>query len=352
MKYDVFISHASEDKKEVVLPLANFLKEHGLNVWVDVLVLQLGDSLRKNIERGLKESRFGVVILSPNFFSRPWTQRELDVLVSREDDNDKVILPILHNISFQEVRDRVPLLADKLAVSTNQGLEYVASQIINVITNDAQRANPGTFKSIVVGISGPSCSGKTWLAQKISKVRQDKVTVFDLDSYYKDVSFVSSLEHRHDNPNSINYDQAIAHLAVLKNGREVSIPTYDFETHQVNGEKLCKPNSLIIVEGIFVFYNEWLKEQLDLKVWVSSPDDICLDRRISRDGLERGRTTEEVLTRYKKDVRPGYQKYISPLQIHADVVFQNTGSNYDEQPKIIDMIIGYVNMKFPFDKKV
>ncbi len=115
MKYDVFISHASEDKDAVMRPLAEALHDRGLNVRYDEYELTIGDSLRRSIDRGPESSRFGVVIISRRFFEKEWPQKELDGLVARESGHAKVILPIWHNISRQEIARYSPTLADRLA---------------------------------------------------------------------------------------------------------------------------------------------------------------------------------------------------------------------------------------------
>jgi len=130
--WDVFISHASEDK-DFVHPLANRLKAMGLLVWLDQFELTLGDSLRRSIDQGLANSKFGVVVISPSFLRKEWPQRELDGLVAREIAGSKVILPVLHNISIDEVRRYSPPLADKLAVSSDRGLASVTDAIIAAV---------------------------------------------------------------------------------------------------------------------------------------------------------------------------------------------------------------------------
>jgi TIR domain len=137
MEYDVFISHASEDKDAIARPLAIRLRELGIKVWLDEFELRLGDSLRRSIDRGLSQSKFGIVVLSQTFFSKEWPQRELDGLVSKESDNKKVILPIWHNITREEISQFSPILADKLAVSTRHGIDYVAQQVLNVVNDPA-----------------------------------------------------------------------------------------------------------------------------------------------------------------------------------------------------------------------
>jgi len=120
-QFDVFISHATEDKDEIARPLAEELQELGLKVWYDGFELQIGDSLRRRIDDGLVRSRFGIVVLSPAFFAKNWPQYELNGLVSKEmEDRRKVILPIWHKLSKDEVMRQSPSLADKVALSTAQ----------------------------------------------------------------------------------------------------------------------------------------------------------------------------------------------------------------------------------------
>ena len=145
MDYDVFISHASEDKQDVARPLAERLNQLGLRVWLDESELVLGDSLRRNIDSGLSKSKYGVVILSNSFFEKEWTQKELDGLVAREDGKAKVILPIWHNVTVDDVKKYSPVLADKLGVQTNKGLAFVAERIIHAIDREASRRNNTEF---------------------------------------------------------------------------------------------------------------------------------------------------------------------------------------------------------------
>jgi hypothetical protein len=132
MSWDLFISHASEDKDEVARPLADEFIKLGLSVWYDEYTLTVGDSLRRCIDRGLAGCRYGLVILSPHFFQKEWTQKELDGLVAREDGSEKRILPVWHNVTRSEVVAFSPPLADKLGVSTSKGLKHVVKEIMRV----------------------------------------------------------------------------------------------------------------------------------------------------------------------------------------------------------------------------
>lgn len=132
--YDVFISHATEDKNEIVRPLANALVAEGLRVWYDEFELRIGDSLRRKIDAGLSNSRFGVVVLSHAFFSKNWPQYELDGLVTKEMTGEQVILPLWHCITKSEVISHSPSLADKVARSTADfTIEEIAREIAAVI---------------------------------------------------------------------------------------------------------------------------------------------------------------------------------------------------------------------------
>lgn len=132
-QWDIFICHSSDDKKDVARPLANLLASKGMKVWLDEGEIDVGDSLRVKIDAGLSNSQFGIVILSPSFFSRPWTKSELDGLISREMDGAKIVLPIWHKVSFQDVRNHSPILAGRVAAKTEEGLEQVAEKIFRAV---------------------------------------------------------------------------------------------------------------------------------------------------------------------------------------------------------------------------
>ena len=125
----LFISHASEDKAEFVRPLAHALKKRGLKVWYDEFSLNLGDSLRRSIDRGLAECTAGIVVLSRAFFSKAWPQRELDALYSSEIAGRTRIIPVWHQIDANFLASISPLLADRYAVSSKEGVEAIAEVI-------------------------------------------------------------------------------------------------------------------------------------------------------------------------------------------------------------------------------
>lgn len=134
IEYDVFISHASEDKDTVVRPLANALLQRGLKVWYDEFELKIGDSLRRKIDKGLANSRFGIVVLSRSFIRKGWTNYELDGIISKAVSGEQVMLPIWHEITKKEIVDYSPSLADKVARNTSSyTIEEIADEITEMI---------------------------------------------------------------------------------------------------------------------------------------------------------------------------------------------------------------------------
>lgn len=134
--YDVFISHASEDKDEIVRDLAEALKDEGLTVWYDEFTLHIGDSLRRKIDHGLKNSRVGLVVLSPFFINKGWTNYELDGIITLANSGEQILLPIWHNLTKQQVMDYSPSLADKVARSTGtHTVMEIAQEISELLRN-------------------------------------------------------------------------------------------------------------------------------------------------------------------------------------------------------------------------
>ena len=159
--WDIFISHAWEDKEAVARPLAEGLREVGLAVWYDEFALRLGDSLRRSINRGLNESRYGLVILSPAFFRGEWPQTELDGLAARELQGGKVVLPVWHNVTHDDVLQFSAPLADKLAASTRHGLDFVIQQVLAV-------AQPHTGAAPPADLAPPQAEDES-LAQAVAE---------------------------------------------------------------------------------------------------------------------------------------------------------------------------------------
>ncbi len=167
--WDVFISYASEDKDDLVKPLVEALKQFEIKVWYDEFELKLGDSLSKSIDKGLLNSRFGVVVLSPAFFAKGWADYELRSLIGKEIGKEKVILPIWHNIERDEIVKHSLFLADKFAISSKLSFNELAEKIIEII-------RPDIINSIALKAFGATMRSK---AKKTKKVHIKNLTVLD-----------------------------------------------------------------------------------------------------------------------------------------------------------------------------
>lgn len=147
-EWDVFLSYASEDRAAVVQPLAQALDQRGYLVWYDQNALRLGSRLRRSIDRGLRHSRYAVVVLSKAYFQKRWPQLELDGLFALDDDDER-ILPVWHGIDESELRERSPIVADRIAVSSEIGITAIAAAIADVL---GPPRSPATRAQVVANV--------------------------------------------------------------------------------------------------------------------------------------------------------------------------------------------------------
>ncbi|HCX03598.1 uridine kinase [Halanaerobium sp.] len=187
-------------------------------------------------------------------------------------------------------------------------------------------------RPIFIGITGGSGSGKTTIVNKIkTEIPRKSVLVIEQDSYYKDQSELSYEERcktNYDHPLAFDSDLLVEHLENLSKWEDIQKPTYDYSIHNRKEEReLVKPKDIIILEGILIFYDERLRDLLDIKIFVDTDSDIRLVRRIIRDINERGRTIESVLNQYMKTVRPAHEQFIEPTKKFADIIIPEGGEN-------------------------
>lgn len=179
MLYDVFISHASEDKDAFVRPLAERLRDEHIEVWYDEFSLHVGDSLRRSIDRGLAQSRFGIVVLSPQFFQKQWSQWELDGLVARQmAGTDNIILPIWLDVDRDGVLSYSPPLADKLAIDAEAGLEVVVRKLTEVIRPQGSTLIVARDFLIDRGFEPPVVTDDWWLDVAAASESNDREGTF------------------------------------------------------------------------------------------------------------------------------------------------------------------------------
>lgn len=181
------------------------------------------------------------------------------------------------------------------------------------------------YKPYIVGVAGGTGAGKTTLAHILFEhLGEDRAIRIAHDAYYRDFAHVPSdqrVQINFDHPDVLETDLLVQHLQALSRGETVFIPTYDFTTHSRSYRtlELC-PRPIIIVEGILVLVEQILRDALNLKIFVDTPPDIRLIRRINRDVEERGRTPESVTLQYLETVRPMHDSYVEPSRKYADLI--------------------------------
>ncbi len=185
---------------------------------------------------------------------------------------------------------------------------------------------------IVIGISGASGSGKSLLASTIvNELGSDQVTVITEDSYYKDQSHLPTTireKTNFDHPSAFDHELLIQHLQYLREEKVIEVPIYDYLTHTRTAEvrKVAK-HSIIVLEGILIFADSKLCDLLNIRIFIDTPLDLCLARRIQRDVVERNRSISSVITQYKETVRPMFLQFIEPSKKHADLIVPKGGKN-------------------------
>src|SRR5438034_8243940 len=178
---------------------------------------------------------------------------------------------------------------------------------------------------MIIGISGGTGSGKTTVANRIlESVSADEVVFIQQDLYYRDLKDMP-LDYRNaanfDHPDAVDNELLINHLKKLNAGEPVELPIYDFRTHsRLPATTRVEPKRIVIVEGILIFAEPRLLEQMDIKVFVDTPDDIRFIRRLQRDIAERGRTVDSVIEQYIATVRPMHIQFVEPSKRFADVI--------------------------------
>lgn len=200
-----------------------------------------------------------------------------------------------------------------------------------------------TTRPLVMGIAGGSGSGKTTVAQRVAAaLPSHSVTIVEHDAYYRDrddLTYDERCQLNFDHPDSLETELLVTHLAALRRGEAVDVPVYDFKTHRRAAEhRRLEPTPVIIVEGILVFVEERLREQLDVKIYVDTDPDIRAFRRIRRDIEKRGRSFESIREQYYRTVRPMHLQFVEPSKRWAHLILPEGGDNQVG----IDMVIALV----------
>ncbi len=187
-------------------------------------------------------------------------------------------------------------------------------------------------QAIIIGIAGPSASGKSLLANTIvNELGSDQVVVISEDSYYKDSSHLPMAEREqinYDHPASFDHALLCEHLKHLQAGESIDIPVYSHAKHiRLAETRQIGRHVIIVLEGILLFTDKPLRELMDIRIFMSAPLDVCLIRRLKRDVVERHRSFESVLHQYETTVRPMYLQFIEPSSRYADLIVPRGGEN-------------------------
>ena len=187
-------------------------------------------------------------------------------------------------------------------------------------------------KSILIGIAGGTGSGKTSFAKKIAlDYEESEVALIELDSYYKDLSKISMDERikvNFDHPDAIDFKLIKEHLKKIILGEKINIPVYDFSTHtRLNKIRTINKHQIIILEGILALFDYDIRNMMDIKLYIDTPDDIRIIRRIKRDINKRKRSFSSVIDQYYKTVRSMHMQFVEPSKKYADIIIPEGGQN-------------------------
>ncbi len=193
-----------------------------------------------------------------------------------------------------------------------------------------------SHQCVIIGIAGASASGKSLIASTLYRELRDQVGdqhigVIPEDCYYKDQSHLTMEERiktNYDHPNSMDHSLLLQHLQMLQAGQAVEIPQYSYVEHTRKLETVhLEPKKVIILEGILLLTDNRLRDEMNFSIFVDTPLDICLMRRMKRDVNERGRSMESVMVQYQKTVRPMFLQFIEPSKQYADIIVPRGGKN-------------------------
>lgn len=200
---------------------------------------------------------------------------------------------------------------------------------------------------IVIGVAGGTGSGKTTLVKALINRFGDNITVLSHDNYYKrhdDMTYEERSKLNYDHPSAFDTDMMIEHLRLLKQGQAIECPTYDYTIYNRADEVLrIEPKKVIVVEGILIFENRALCEEMDIKIFVDTDADVRLCRRIRRDVKKRGRTIDSVIEQYLTTVKPMHEQFVEPSKKNANLIVPEGGKNLIALEMIINRIQRHID---------
>ena len=203
---------------------------------------------------------------------------------------------------------------------------------------------------MVIGIAGGTGSGKTTITKKLLQRFGDNISVIKHDNYYKahhHMSYEERAQLNYDHPDAFDTDMLTQALMDLKAGKSISCPVYDYTIHDRSQETVTiHPAKVIVVEGILIFQDKALCEQMDIKIFVDTDADVRILRRIVRDVRDRGRSLESVVNQYLATVKPMHEQFVEPSKRNADIIIPEGGHNV----VALDMVVERVRAHLKGDK--
>lgn len=200
---------------------------------------------------------------------------------------------------------------------------------------------------LVIGIAGGSGSGKTTLMKNLMKRFENNIAVLSHDNYYRahdELPYEQRSKLNYDHPDAFETEMMIEHLKLLKEGKPIECPVYDYTIHNRGNEvTVVEPQKVIIVEGILIFENKALCELMDIKLFVDTDADVRLIRRIRRDVTKRGRSLDSVLNQYLDTVKPMHEQFVEPSKKNADLVVLEGGKNLVALEMIMSQIQRHID---------
>lgn len=199
------------------------------------------------------------------------------------------------------------------------------------------------MSTILIGIAGGTGSGKTTLADKVvDSFRDHEVSILRHDNYYKrhdDMCYEERTKLNYDHPDAFDTDLLCEHICLLKEGKEIQMPVYDYSVHNRSNETiLVKPAPVIVLEGILIFAEPELCKLMDIKVFVDTDADVRILRRISRDVKERARSLDSVISQYLTTVKPMHEQFVEPSKRRADIIIPEGGENVVALEMLIERV--------------
>lgn len=200
---------------------------------------------------------------------------------------------------------------------------------------------------MVIGIAGGTGSGKTTITKKLVQRFAGEVSVINHDNYYKahhDMPYEQRCKLNYDHPDAFDTDLLISDLRKLKSGREIVCPVYDYSIHDRSDKTMViKPAKVIIVEGILIFADITLCDEMDIKIFVDADADVRILRRITRDVRDRGRSLESVIKQYLTTVKPMHEQFVEPSKRNADIIIPEGGYNIVAFDMVVERVKAHIN---------